>query len=274
MGGELVERRTRDLVLTPLGRQVLAQSEQILRAAEGLERLACDQSTGRRSLSIGVIPTVAPYLLPGLLADLRAHDLHLSIQVREARTERLLEALQNGALDAAIMALPSGMSGLVEEQVFVDRFLLAGSTQKLALLNSSKLQIGPSDLKTEQLMLLEDGHCLTDQALEVCGMQRSTSGINMGAGSLATLSRLVAAGFGLTLMPELAVASECIAAEGLAVQRFSVPEPSRRIGLLRRASTNGEGWFEELAAVVRTAGETVIARSRTEYGPAHGAPVS
>lgn len=273
MGGELVERRARDVILTPLGRQVLAHADHILQAAGTLDRLALDQSSGRRSLSLGVIPTIAPYLLPGLLADLRAHDLQLSIQVREARTERLLEALQTGALDAAIMAVPSGVSGMIEEVLFTDRFLLAGSEKRLAVLNASGSQVGPQDLQTEQLMLLEDGHCLTDQALEVCGMQRSASGINMGAGSLATLSRLVAAGFGLTLMPELAVSAECMAAKGLCVQRFGAPEPFRRIGLLRRASTNGDGWFDELAQVVRTTGESIVYQCQEDYGPASGAPV-
>ncbi|MEP2718599.1 LysR family transcriptional regulator, partial [Pseudophaeobacter sp.] len=136
MGGTLVERRSRDVILTPLGRSVLSRGEQILQAAGQLDRLARDQSSGQRSLSLGVIPTIAPYLLPGLLADLRAHDLQLSIQVREARTERLLEALQEGTLDVAIMALPSGAPGLVEEELFEDRFLLAGSAKRLAQVNA------------------------------------------------------------------------------------------------------------------------------------------
>ena len=99
-------------------------------------------------------------------------------------------------------------------------------------------------------MLLEEGHCLTDQALEVCGLNAGGQGINMGAGSLGTLSRLVAAGFGLTLMPELSVRSECEAAPGLVVQRFPDPEPARTIGLVRRMTTTGTGWFEDLAKVV------------------------
>ncbi|MGR3623113.1 LysR substrate-binding domain-containing protein [Pseudophaeobacter sp.] len=274
MGGGLVERRARDVVLTPLGRQVLAQTEEILRAAGHLERFARDQDSGQRSLSLGVIPTIAPYLLPGLLADLRAHDLQLSIQVREARTERLLESLQDGTLDAAIMALPSGVGGLVEEELFEDRFLLAGSASRLAQVNAGHPKVEPKDLRPEQLMLLEDGHCLTDQALEVCGVARSNSGINMGASSLATLSRLVAAGFGLTLMPELAVASECKAAQGLCVQRFNAPQPQRKIGILRRSSTNGEGWFAELAAVARYTGLSILTQAQNDYGPANGAPVS
>ncbi|KPD12031.1 hydrogen peroxide-inducible genes activator [Phaeobacter sp. 11ANDIMAR09] len=272
MGGILVERRARDVVLTPLGREVLAQSEAILMAAAQLDRLARDQNSGRKSLSLGVIPTIAPYLLPGLLADLRAHDLQLNIQVREARTERLLEALQSGALDAAIMALPSGGSGLVEAELFEDHFLLAGSANRLAQVNAGHPRVEPSDLQPDQLMLLEDGHCLTDQALEVCGVARSAAGINMGAGSLATLSRLVAAGFGLTLMPELALAAECTAAQGLCVQRFSAPQPKRRIGLVRRASTAEADWFQELARVARQTGLGILEVAQNDYGPATGEP--
>ncbi|MEP4038624.1 LysR substrate-binding domain-containing protein [Pseudophaeobacter sp.] len=274
MGGILVERRARDVILTPLGREVLAQAEEILLAAGRLGRLAQDQSSGQRSLSLGVIPTIAPYLLPGLLADLRSHDLQLNIQVREARTERLLEALQSGALDVAIMALPSGGPGLVEEELFEDHFLLAGSANRLAQVNAGHPKVEPSDLEANQLMLLEDGHCLTDQTLEVCGVVRTASGINMGAGSLATLSRLVAAGFGLTLMPELALAAECTAARGLCVQRFAAPQPKRRIGLIRRASTAEADWFQELAKVARQTGEGILAEAQKDYGPADGEPVS
>ncbi|WP_037253716.1 hydrogen peroxide-inducible genes activator [Roseobacter sp. SK209-2-6] len=274
MGGCLVERRARDVVVTPLGRQVLSKGEAILRASRDLERLAQDQGSGRRSLSLGVIPTIAPYLLPGLLAQLRAGDLELRIDIREARTGRLLEDLQEGTLDAAIMALPSGAPGFVEEELFQDRFLLAGSSNRLRQMQSLVPELAPSSLRAESLMLLEDGHCLTDQALEVCGMQRGSSGINMGAGSLATLSRLVAAGFGLTLMPELALQAECSAVQGLSVARFAGNEPFRRIGLLRRRSTSGEGWFQELGEVVRETGADILHNARKEYGPAKSEPVS
>lgn len=272
IGGALVERHARDVVVTPLGRQVLAQAGAILDAANGLDRLARDHGDGRRSLSLGLIPTLAPYLLPGTLAELRAGDLQLSVEVREARTGRLLDALRDGSLDAAVLALPTGVDGLIEEELFEDRFLLAGSASRLTQMRSEAQILRPSDLRTHQLLLLEDGHCLTDQALEVCGRERSGAGINMGAGSLGTLSRLVAAGFGLTLMPELAARSECDASRGLAVQRFPEPEPFRRIGLVRRAATDGTGWFADLAAVLRSVGRDIVEEARHENGPATGEP--
>ncbi|MEX0368062.1 MAG: LysR substrate-binding domain-containing protein [Ruegeria sp.] len=262
MGGPLVERQARDVVLTPLGRDVLALAHDVLSAADRLDRLARDQSRGYRSLSLGLIPTMAPYLLPGVLAALRARDLSLRVQVREARTERLLASLRAGEIDAAVLALPSGGSGLVEEPLFQDRFLLAGSETRLARLSSGPDVLRPTDLGRAHLMLLEDGHCLTDQALEVCGQDRHSSGINMGASSLGTLTRLVAEGFGLTLMPELALRSECTMIPDLKLLRFSEPEPARTVGLIRREATRDEGWFTDLAQVIREVGQDIVAATR------------
>ncbi|TDK44964.1 hydrogen peroxide-inducible genes activator [Antarcticimicrobium luteum] len=271
MGAPLVERRARDVVLTGLGRQVLARADEVLSAAGRLDRLARDHSGGR-SLSLGVIPTLAPYLLPGVLAALRAGDLSLTVQVREARTERLLAALQAGELDTVILALPTGMRGVVERPLFEDRFLLAGSRSRLARMDAAGQVLRPTDLQPSQLLLLEDGHCLTDQALEVCGMDRNSGNINMGASSLATLSRLVGAGFGLTLMPELAAAAEQAADPDLALRRFPAPEPARQIGLVRRDSTPAEDWFDRLAGMIRGVGEGIVASYRNENGPAQGGP--
>lgn len=262
MGGPLVERQARDVVVTPLGRMVLHQAEAVLDAADRLSRTAREQTSGMRSLALGVIPTLAPYMLPGILAELRATDLQLAIQVREATTERLLAALRAGDLDVAIMALPSGGHGLFEVELFQDRFLLAGSPTRLKRLESEAAEIRPQDLRSEQLMLLEDGHCLTDQALDICGMQRTAPEINMGAGSLGTLSRLVAAGFGLTLMPEVALSVECSAVQGMRVQRFPDPEPYRRIGLVRRQTADAGEWFDRLADVVGRVGTEIVTQTR------------
>jgi LysR family hydrogen peroxide-inducible transcriptional activator len=260
MGGELVERRARDISMTPLGREVLDLAEAILQDAAALDRVARDHGAGKRSLALGVIPTIAPYLLPGVLAALRSADLSLTVQVREARTERLVNALIDGALDVAIMALPVSVAGLQETPLFEDRFLLAGTGPRLARIGGADVR--PGDLKADQLLLLEEGHCLTDQALEVCGLSPGGQGINMGAGSLGTLSRLVAAGFGLTLMPELSVRSECEAAPDLVVQRFPDPEPARTVGLVRRTTTAGTGWYQDLADIVQTTGTEIVEKSR------------
>lgn len=264
MGGALVERHARDVVLTPLGRDALGLAQDVLATAERLERLSQDKS-GQRSLSLGLIPTMAPYLLPGVLAALRAGDLSLKVQVREARTERLLEALRLGEIDAAVLALPVTGDGLFSAPLFQDRFLLAGSETRLDRLAHGPETLRPTDLKAGQLMLLEDGHCLTDQALEVCGQDRTSAGINMGASSLGTLSRLVAEGFGLTLMPELAAQSECAAVQGLKLIRFPNPEPARTVGLVRRDTTRAEGWFDDLGELIRQVGQDILSNCRANH---------
>lgn len=262
VGGPLAERKARDVVLTPLGRDVLAIAQDVLGAAGRLDQLARDQS-GSRSLSVGLIPTMAPYLLPGVLAALRARDLSLKVQVREARTERLLHSLREGEIDAAVLALPVGADDLDETPLFQDHFLLAGSQKRLSALKDGAEALRPTDLRAAHLMLLEDGHCLTDQALEVCGQDRNAAGINMGASSLATLSRLVAEGFGLTLMPELAARSERAAVPELRLMRFRAPEPARTVGLVRRRTTQKAVWFDDLAQVLREVGEEIVQKTRT-----------
>ncbi|MFD2739335.1 LysR substrate-binding domain-containing protein [Sulfitobacter aestuarii] len=250
LGGRLIERQSRAALLTPLGRQILSQAEDILDRAKQLDATARMQIGLAGTLALGLIPTIAPYLLPGALALLRGQDISLRVEVREAQTDQLLTALGEGSLDAAVMALPSGADGLSETPLFEDRFLLAGSRERMAAGNVTR----PTDLDRTPLMLLEDGHCLTDQALEVCQRDRTQAGINTGASSLATLSRLVEAGFGMTLMPEIAARTETDAAPGLRLRRFRVPEPARLIGLVCRASTPKDGWHGALAAVLRDAG--------------------
>lgn len=262
MGGSLFERQARDILLTPLGRDVLDLVHQVLETAGRLDRFARDHSGGHRSLSLGIIPTVAPYLLPGVLAGLRAGDVSLRVQIRETRTDRLLSMLRSGEIDAAVLALPSGGMDLHQQPLFEDRFLLAGSQDRVSRLGLNPEALRPVDLKAAQLMLLEDGHCLTDQALEVCGQDRTSGQINMGASSLATLSRLVAEGFGLTLMPELAARSETDAVPGLQLLRFGSPQPSRTIGLVRRGSTSSKDWYDDLARVIQQVGEGIVSRTR------------
>lgn len=261
LGARLVERQARDVLLTPFGRRVLAQAEVILREVRVLHEAARWKGGLSGQLTLGVIPTIAPYLLPGALAALRMRDIHLDVQVQEGKTVRLLEALKAGQLDAAVMALPAGEEGLIEEPLFEDRFLLAGTQARLAALGNPET-LRPTELRPAHLLLLEDGHCLTDQALEVCGQSRAQSQINMGASSLATLTRLVAAGFGLTLMPELAALSERQAAPDMHLLRFCAPEPARVIGLVRRATSVDDGWFNDLATILRDTGGALIRTAR------------
>lgn len=263
LGAQLVERRARDVVLTPFGRRILDHAARVLDEVQALSEAARWQGGLAGRLSLGLIPTIAPYILPGVLESLRSRDISLDVQIREARTEQLITEVQDGQLDAAIMALPVQGDSLVAQRLFADRFLLAGSAARLGALGQGAEALRPVALANSPLLLLEDGHCLTDQALEVCGRARGHAQIDMGASSLGTLSRLVAAGFGLTLMPELAAITETRAAPDIRLRRFAPPEPCREIALVRRATTQGAAWFDELADLLCVVGDGLIEEIRT-----------
>lgn len=264
LGAQLVERQARDVVLTPFGRRILDHATRVLEATQALGEAARWRGGLAGQLRIGLIPTIAPYILPAALEALRSRDISLDVQVQESKTGRLLAELRAGRLDAAVIALPSGEEGLIELPLFEDRFLLAGTAARLAAQSQGQgaEALRPMELGASQLLLLEDGHCLTDQALDVCGRGRGHAQINMGASSLGTLSRLVAAGFGLTLMPELAALQEQRAAPDMHLMRFSAPEPARMIGLVRREASQDDGWCTTLAEILRGVGEDLVAQAR------------
>ena len=192
-------------------------------------------------------------------AQLRARDLSLDLGVREALTDRLIAEVREGALDAAVVALPLDDPDLVAAPLFEDRFLLAGSAARLAALGAPDAALHPEDMEPGQLLLLDDGHCLTDQALAACAMDRARAHVDLRAASLTTLCRLVSEGFGLTLLPALAAPSECAAAPDLRLARFADPEPKRTICLVRRQLSVDDGWFGELGSILTDAAATVHA---------------
>ncbi|MEB8386148.1 hydrogen peroxide-inducible genes activator [Rhodobacteraceae bacterium KMM 6894] len=267
LGQPLVERGARDVVLTPFGRSILTHVDRVMGEMRALEDTARWQGAGAGRLRLGMIPTIAPYILPGTLEALRSHDISLDVQVQEGKTDQLVADLSAGQLDAVVMALPVEAEGLVANPLFQDRFLLAGSAARLSLLDSAPEALRPDglghgELGRSPLLLLEDGHCLTDQVLDLCGRGKRHAQIDMAASSLATLTQLVAAGFGLTLMPELAVRAEQRAAPDMHLRRFAVPEPMRTIVLVRRAATDGTGWFAALAEVLAQVGNNVVQLAR------------
>ncbi|MAN56427.1 MAG: hydrogen peroxide-inducible genes activator [Paracoccus sp. (in: a-proteobacteria)] len=254
-GARLVERTPSGVVLTPQGRALERDARRVMAAMAGLEQGLRRPGQGGR-LMLGMIPTVAPYLLPQALPVLRARDIGRDLHLREARTERLLDELIAGRLDAAVVATPPRNDDLESAPLFVDRFLLAGSAARIARLRDDPPE--PRDLDPGQLLLLDEGHCLGDQALEVCGLERGSARLDLGAASLATLCRLAAQGMGLTFLPEIAAAQEIAAAPGLTAIRFPAPQPAREVVLLRRASTPSQGWFEDLAAILADAGAALL----------------
>ena len=273
LGQPLVERGPRNAVLTPFGRMILIHTQKVLGEMQALSEAARWRGGLSGRLNLGLIPTIAPYVVSDVLEALRSGDISLDVHVQEAKTDRLIRQLMAGHLDVAVMALPVVAEGLVSTPLFEDRFLLAGSAARLNALGAGAEDLRPTGLGAAPLLLLEDGHCLSDQALEVCGRNRSHAQIDTGASSLATLSRLVAAGFGLTLIPELAAPAEMRASPDMQLVRFSSPEPCRQIGLVRRASSRQEGWFEELADVLRQVGTQLLKDVRNELSTALTPPM-
>lgn len=239
LGLQLVERG-REIRLTRTGVAVVDRARAILGAVRDLEETARRTAGLSGPLRLGLIPTVAPYLLPHLLPLVAGRGLELN--VLEAVTERLLAALGEGDLDAAVVALPVAGDFAVDV-LFEDRFLLASSQSE-----PSPEPMQPEDVAADRLLLLDEGHCLADQALAVCNTRRGRTAL--GAASLTTLSRLVADGYGITLMPEMATPVE---GRGLTLTPFTAPEPSRTIGLVRRAAERVPEWVEDLGEVLRMA---------------------
>lgn len=263
----LIDRLPREARLTRAGREVLGRARRILAEVGDLTQAVRWREGLSGQLNLGVIPTVAPYLLPLALTRLRARDITLDIRVREAQTATLIAELRDGQIDAAVLALPLGGAGLVAAPLFRDRFLLAGSEARLQAARPTR----PEAVAARDLLLLDDGHCLADQALEVCGL-RGAGRVNLGASSLATLSGLAAEGFGLTLMPEIAARAEQAAAPGLALARFAEPEPARDLALVRREGSTDDGWVADLAAILRDAGTELIAHAARAIPPCADAP--
>lgn len=250
-GGALVERSPQGIILTPLGRILADHARKVLARMAELEQAMHEPGQGRR-LRLGMIPTVAPYLLPEVLPLLRGRDIGRDLYLREATTETLLEELTMGQLDAVVIASPPEDDNIVAEPLFSDAFMLAGSSTKIAEISETQADFRPQSIDPTQLLLLDEGHCLGDQALEVCGLNRGNARMDLGAASLATLCRLAAQGMGLTFLPEIAYRQEMAAAPGLAAIRFPEPQPMRQIRLARRATTQKKGWFSELADILRS----------------------
>src|SRR5688572_5962362 len=192
-------------------------------------RASRNRLTGR--LRIGMIPTIAPYLLPQVIGNLTRTHPEIDIHVREALTSKLIQELVEGRLDTAIVALPVSESSLTEVALFAENFLLVRPRE-----DEGTPVPGSEALRQMRLLLLEEGHCFRDQALSFCNMQSSLRRQALDASSLSTLVQMVGAGIGVTLIPEMAVAVETRAAS-VSVTRFDDPQPSRTIGMVWRKTS-------------------------------------
>src|SRR3954449_118528 len=229
LAGGLLERSPRQVALTTFGEEAAPRVRDILRLVDELEDLARasrDRLAGR--LRIGMIPTIAPYLLPEVIGNLTRMHPELDIHVRETLTPKLIEELADGRLDTAIVALPVSEPSLVEVALFSEHFLLVRRGE-----DEGKPMPSSKMLRTMRLLLLEEGHCFRDQALSFCNMQSTPPREVLDASSLSTLVQMVSAGIGVTLIPEMAVAVETRSAS-VSVTRFKNPQPSRTIGMVWR----------------------------------------
>ncbi len=269
LGGPLVERESRGILLTPLGREAHEQTLRILDETLLLETMGQRFEAGPLRVAVGIVSTLAPYLLPGMLGHLPDASPRVEIDILEAPGQDLVSGLLAGRLDAAIVSLPLGMLELPERELFEDRLVLAGRAERLASIRRSLGDdLRPEDLARADigpLLTLGDGHCLADQVLGACLMWRMQE-VRRGAQSLATLSRLVASGAGLTLLPETAALAESTATPELSFLRFAAPEPLRRIGLTHRVAAHGQRWIDLLAEAATRAGQALTEEARKEIG--------
>ena len=252
LGGVLLERGARQVALTKFGEEVAERVRDILRSVDELgdfARASRDRLGGR--LRIGMIPTIAPYLLPTVIGNLTKMHPELDIHIRETVTPKLIQELAEGRLDTAIVALPVSEPSCTEVALFAENFLLVrpGEDEGTPLPSSESL-------REMRLLLLEEGHCFRDQALSFCNMQSQPPREVLDASSLSTLVQMVSAGIGVTLIPEMAVAVETRSAS-VSVTRFKKPQPSRTIGMIWRKTSPLARQLLEISEVVRLSAETL-----------------
>ena len=249
LGAALFERGARQVRLTALGEEVAGRVHDILRAVEELGDMARargDELAGR--LRIGIIPTIAPYLLPRIVGQLARAYPGLDINIRETMTERLLQELHEGRIDTAIVALPVSEPGLEEAALFEESFVLVRPPE-----DAGKPVPDAEALARMRLLLLEEGHCFRDQALSFCRRRPALPRDGLDGSSLSTLVQMVAAGIGVTLIPEMAVPVETRSAD-VSVARFPAPQPARRVGIIWRKTSPLAPRLRHIAVVVGRAG--------------------
>lgn len=253
LGTKLVERGRGGVLLTPKGHEILRHVHVILAETERLEETARKgEGTLDGLVRIGIIPTVAPYLVPKLVPHLRSFHTEIEIELKEAVTDRLIDDLSAGKLDAVVAAMPIEKEGLESRLLFTDRFFMAVARNDTHVLISP---MSETQMDTDRLLLLEEGHCLRDQALAVCGTAGKRSLVNFGATSMATLLQMVSHDMGMTLIPEIAISTET-ARNDLRIVPFAEPQPSRQIGLVWRRTSARSTDIDALAqAIIDCAGK-------------------
>lgn len=248
LGLQLFERGARQVRVTAFGEQFGVRARAILRDAEALSdmaRAARDQLVGR--LRLGIIPTIAPYLLPGVIGHITASHPDIDLMVRETMTHKLIEELGAGALDCAIVALPVSEPGLTEVALFDEALVLVRPAA-----DADRPVPDMTTLGQMKLLLLEEGHCFRDQALSFCAMRNTLPREGLDGSSLTTLVQMVGAGIGVTLIPEMAVPVETRSAE-VHIAPLGAPHPRRTVGMIWRKTSALGDQLEGIAALVKQA---------------------
>lgn len=256
LGVELLERSARQIRLTSFGEELVLRVREILRSVDelgDLARASRQELVGR--LRIGIIPTIAPYLLPSVIANLTRKNAALDIHLRETVTPKLIQELSEGRLDTAIVALPVSEPSLEEVALFEESFLLVRPAE-----DEGKPVPNREMLREMRLLLLEEGHCFREQALSFCnlGMGASKPRELLDGSSLSTLVQMVGAGIGITLIPEIAVSVEARAAN-VSIARFEDPQPTRTIGMVWRKTSPIARQLAQVGDVVRASAEALRA---------------
>ena len=245
IGADLIERRPGDIALTEIGGEVADRAEHILAATRDLVDFARHRDLLSGNLRLGIIPTLAPYVLPRVLPRLQKDFPRLRLEVRETQTKLLLEELARGALDCVMLALPAEGADVETLALFADAFVLAVPANE----HHPARRVGVEDVDQSRLILLEEGHCLRDQALAFCATTHRDAPAGLGATSLATVMQMVANGYGVTLLPQVAVDAE-LRDRRVKLLRFSDPEPARTVGLAWRRTSPRRKDFEALGEIV------------------------
>ena len=256
LGVELLERSARQIRLTSFGEEFVLRVREILRAVDelgDLARASRQDLVGR--LRIGIIPTIAPYLLPSVIGSLTRNNPGLDIHLRETVTPKLIQELSEGRLDTAVVALPVSEPSFSEVALFEESFLLVRPAE-----DAGKPVPNREKLREMRLLLLEEGHCFREQALSFCnlGMGASKPRELLDGSSLSTLVQMVGAGIGITLIPEIAVPVETRSAH-VSVSRFEEPQPTRTIGMVWRKTSPIARQLMQVADVVRASAEALRA---------------
>ncbi|WP_376690829.1 LysR substrate-binding domain-containing protein [Wenzhouxiangella sp. EGI_FJ10409] len=244
---QLVERHPRQVMLTPVGEEIVGRARTLLGemdAIRAIARRSRDPHSG--TVRIGIFPTLAPYFLPHVIPGIRQAFPRLTLRLYEEKTEDVIRMLAEGKLDAGLLALPLNEDWLTSRTLFEEPFVLAlPERHPLA----ARSEIAMKDLADQELLLLEDGHCLRDQALEVCQLTGAHEKLDFHATSMETLRHMVAANAGITLMPTLSIKPPNANTDNLVTRPFQAPGPKRTIAMIWRKSSALSDFLEELAEI-------------------------